>query len=159
MSPSVWFSPLSSEPMSRILIGPSRLLPRRHGGSYCGPVGVSLKPLRGEKGGRWFSIRSSPPLQVSVALWQVSSYRGPAGQIDNSMNRPAPSFYKHHFTASLFVWQQPSIPPPHYSPQTFSPLPSFLSFHNPFLSYHCSISVGLVSDGMYRSSYYEWNSH
>lgn len=37
-------------------------LPRRHGGSYYGPVGLSLKPLRGEKGGSWCSIRSSPPL-------------------------------------------------------------------------------------------------
>ena len=66
-----------------------------------------------------------PSCSLSVALWQVSSYGGPAGQIDNSMRRPAPAFYKHHFTASVFVWQTPyntqyalchhppnSVPPP-----------------------------------------------
>lgn len=33
-----------------------------------------------------------PSCSPSVALWQVSSYREPAGQIDNSMSRPAPVF-------------------------------------------------------------------
>lgn len=148
-------SPLTSKPASSVLIGPVRLLPWRHGGSYYGSVGVSLKPLRGEKGGGWCSIRSSPPLllSLSVALWQVSSYGGPAGQIDNSMSRPAPGFYKHHFTASVFVWQTPyntQYPLCSTTPKFcfFSPFHSPLSFYNPSLSYYCPTSVVLVWDGM-----------
>lgn len=50
--PSVESPPLTSEPTSVQCLSLVRLLPWRHRTPHCGPVGVSLRPLKGEKGGR-----------------------------------------------------------------------------------------------------------
>ncbi len=92
-----------------------------------------------------------PSWSLSVALWQVSSYRGPAGQIDNSMSSPVPGFYKHHFTASVFVWQTPcttQYPLLHHPQTLFFLFPLFFpSTKSPCLTTVLS-PVVLVWDGL-----------
>lgn len=78
------------------------------GGRIVGQWGCHSDPSEEKREGGGLALgHPHPSCSVPVALWQVSSYRGPAGQIDNSMSRPALGFYKRHFTASVFVWHHP----------------------------------------------------
>lgn len=69
-----------------------RLLPWRQQGSALWTSGGQSALSEEKKGGRSFSMRSSPPLR------RVRSSRRPAGTIDISMSRAAPAFNRHYFT-------------------------------------------------------------
>lgn len=119
--------------LTSVPIGPVPLLPWRHrGGRIVGRWGCHSNPSEEKREGGDLALgHPHPSWPLSEALWQVSSYGGPAGQIDNSMSRPAPGFYMPHFTASVFVWQTPFTAqyPDRYHPQSLLFLsPSLFSF-------------------------------
>lgn len=149
-------------PASSVLIGQVCLLPWRHRGSYCGPMGVSLRPLRGEKGGRWFSIRSSPPLLLcpcgSLTGLIIQRTCRADWQLNESTSAGLLQAPFHGFSLCM---TPPNMPPPLYKPLTmfFSTLPSSLLLHTvppcpiTVLSLLCCFEMGRNS-----FSYNEWNS-
>lgn len=130
---------------------PAAMAPQR--GSYCGPVGVSLKPLGGEKGGRWFSIRSSPPLLASLWGSLTGLIIRRTCRADWQLNEPTSAGLLHApFHGFSLCMTNPlhrpisrPLPPPI---SAFSlPFPLFFLSNNPSLFHYCPTSVVLVWDG------------
>lgn len=110
-------------------------------GLHYGPVGVSLNPLRGERGGRWFSIRSSLPLLL--ALWGSLTGLIIQGDLPGRLTTQWAD-QREAFTSTiswpLSLFNKPPTPPiyPPLLPPIFAFLPIFLA--------NCLPSALLIED-------------